>query len=196
MDTEEQKAGIKRVLVSVAALAVVGMIGGWGVARSGRPEPVAVASTETASVPGGTPGGVYVHVAGAVNAPGLYRLEREARVDDALRAAGGHRADADLDGLNLASKVRDGDKISVPVRGAAGAPDAAGVAAPPGSGKVNINTASPSELEQLPGVGPATAKKIIDYRTANGPFRTPKDLQKVSGIGPKRYEALAELITV
>jgi len=194
-DDLETKAG-RKVLVGVTVLALVGLVGGWGVAQRGRPEPVRVAAEAAPSVPGGTPGGLYVHVAGAVASPGLYRLERDARVHDAITAAGGAREDADLDGLNLASKVRDGDKVVVAVKGAGPAPANPNPPAGAAAGKVNLNTASAAELETLPGVGPATAKKIIDYRTANGGFRTTKDLQKVSGIGPKRFEAIADLVTV
>jgi competence protein ComEA len=190
----EEEAGIPRVLVALAVIAVVGVVGGWGVATRAKPRATHLEGAEASPKPSARAGGVlFVHVAGAVHRPGLYRLERSSRVDDAVRAAGGARADADLDALNLAAPIRDGDKVVVPLQGAAQAQAAGG---PDASGKVNLNTAGVSDLQQLPGIGPSLAQRIIDHRTNQGPFRTVEDLRKVSGIGPKKFEQLASLVTV
>jgi len=153
---------------------------------------------------------LIVHVAGRVRRPGVYELPAGARIRDALTAAGGGRAGADLNVLNLAAKVTDGQQVLVARRsrsgssGGAGPPAAAGSAAAPGSAgapsgatgagpggaTVNVNQADATQLEALNGVGPAIAAKIIDWRTQNGPFKTVDDLAQVSGIGPKKLEAM------
>ncbi|HIS39887.1 MAG TPA: ComEA family DNA-binding protein [Candidatus Aphodovivens avistercoris] len=142
---------------------------------------------------------VVVHVSGAVAAPGVYELEEGARVQDALDAAGGASADACPDALNLARVVADGEQVVVPTVEEEAAQEQAGAAGASGSvagGKVNINTATAEQLDALPGVGPATAEKIIADREANGPFASPEDLKRVSGIGDKKYEELADLVSV
>ena len=147
---------------------------------------------------------VLVHVCGAVRSPGVVRLPAGARVADALDLAGGATSRAELAGVNLAARVADGQQIVVPERGApsaAGMPAAdpaaaaAGIAAAPG-GLVNINTASLSELDTLQGVGPSTAQKIIDYRTANGGFTSVEQLKDVPGIGDAKFAALKDSVTV
>ncbi len=147
---------------------------------------------------------VVVHVCGAVRSPGLVRLPAGSRVADALKLAGGAAAKAELSALNLAERVVDGQQILVPRRGAAmAAPSAVGgSAAPEGAAAgvagapVNINTASLEELDQLDGVGPVTAQKIIDYRTANGGFKTIEEIKEVPGIGDARFDAIKDKITV
>ena len=154
-----------------------------------------------------TPPMVAVYVSGAVKKPGVYRLSDGARVDDAVRAAGGLASDADAVRVNLAARVRDEQQIYVPTMGEIVAPvaplsggnePANTVAATPtvGDGKVNINTASVAEFEPLPRIGPAIAQRIIDYRTANGPFATIEDLQNVKGIGPATFADLKDKISV
>jgi competence protein ComEA len=151
---------------------------------------------------------IKVHVVGAVMNPGLYQLLEGDRVYDGVMLAG-PTAEANLNALNLAEIVLDGGKITVPkqgetVAGAATAALSGGVEYPASiqgsagqTGKVNINTADEQELDsRLPGVGPVLAKRIVDYRTANGHFQSPQDLTKVSGIGPKTYENLKDLIIV
>ncbi len=137
-----------------------------------------------------------VHVAGAVASPGLYQVAEGSRVADALRKAGGPAPDAVLDNLNLAARLKDGEKIMVPRSPPNG--EAPGVSSGPTAGGelVNINTADEAELETLPGVGPATARKIIEYREKNGQFSSVEELDEVPGIGPSRLESLRELVTI
>jgi competence protein ComEA len=133
---------------------------------------------------------VLVHVVGAVRAPGLYRLDDGSRIDDAIRAAGGPRPKAALQLINLAAPVADGQQVVVPVKGHGAA---AGVATAPGTSpveRVHLNTATLEELDTLPGIGPVTAQKILDYRAEHGAFSSIDELDAVPGIGPAR---LAEL---
>lgn len=159
---------------------------------------------------------LIIHVTGAVAKPGVYELPVGSRVIDAVNKAG-PTGEADLDVLKLATQVIDGQTIYVPVKSAAAQPGAVGtgppaaavVAAPVMSssagagsstqqtgGKVNINTADQAQLDTLPGIGPAYAQRIIQYREINGPFKTIEDIKQVSGIGDKRFEQLKDLITV
>lgn len=138
---------------------------------------------------------VLVHVDGAVAAPGVYELPADARANDAVVAAGGLAPGADTSSINLAAPVGDGDKVHVPVEGEAapsGSPEGEGAS----GGPVNINTATVEELDELPGVGEATARAIVEEREANGPFLVPEDIMRVSGIGEKKYERLAGEICV
>ena len=136
-----------------------------------------------------------VHVAGAVQRPGVYRLHDGERIQDAVRRAGGARRGADLNAINLAAKVADGQQVVVPRRGSPGATPAAdtgasGAAGAPSQPPVSLNTATAEQLDTLDGVGPATAQKILDYRREHGGFRSIDDLGEVPGIGPKKLAAL------
>jgi competence protein ComEA len=139
-----------------------------------------------------------------VSRPGVYELDPSARVIDAVTAAGGSVAGADLDGLNLAAPLVDGQRVYVPHVGevdpaavpAGGAPAPTGLEGGAPRGPVNLNTATAAELESLPGVGPATAATIVDDRTRNGPFASVDDLERVPGIGPAKLAALREQVTV
>ncbi|MEW6459251.1 MAG: ComEA family DNA-binding protein [Bacillota bacterium] len=140
---------------------------------------------------------LLVHVAGEVAAPGVYRVEMGARVVDAVEMAR-PLPSADLQALNLAAPLQDGQKVLVPrVR----PPDPEGVgpgsntAAAPVDSRININTADRAELERLPGIGPSLAERIIRYREQNGPFSSVDDLKNVSGIGEKRLEGLRDMAT-
>jgi competence protein ComEA len=137
--------------------------------------------------------GPTVHVSGAVVNPGLVELSPGARVADALAAAGGSRSDADLGSLNLASPVRDGDQIIVPDLSEIGDRAFGSVDT---DGRVNINTAAADELENLPGVGPVLAARIIEYRDTHGPFGEVEDLLDVPGIGEAKLASMRESITL
>jgi competence protein ComEA len=194
-----------RQLLACAALAVVvvvvglGRLGGSG----GGGDDAASGGAPAIKVSGGSEGGgrVVVHVAGAVRRPGVYRLRAGARVEAAVRLAGGPTRRADLGGLNLAAKAEDGRQVLVPERVRAGAAPAAasaggggGSAAP--AQPVNLNTATLEQLDTLPGVGPATAQKILDFRDERGGFGSVEELGEVPGIGPVRMAALREAVTV
>jgi competence protein ComEA len=148
---------------------------------------------------------ISVHVAGAVTQPGLYTLPVGARVEDALDAAGGALPQAELDALNLAAVVQDGERIWVPEKftepTASLQPPTNSQRSPPiplntPTGLVNLNTATQSELESLPDIGPVTAAAIITYRQQHGPFTRLEDLDDVSGIGPTTFEKIKDLITI
>ena len=144
----------------------------------------------------------YVHAAGAVARPGVYRVRAGGRVADLLDAAGGPAPDADLDQVNLAAKVADGERVYVPRRGESPPPPAAsgagGTSGTPGpaAGPVNLNTATLEQLDALPGVGPATAQAILDYRKAQGRFRRVDELLEVRGIGEAKLAALRPRVRV
>jgi competence protein ComEA len=193
------KLPARRVIVAIVALAAVGLVGGYGVAMRAKPRAAKIALSSAApSAKAGRQ--VFVHVGGAVRNPGLYQLADGSRVYDAVRAAGGTTDDADLDALNLASKVKDGDKILVPARVEPGADPPPGGQAGGGGvmagGLVNLNSATPEQLDSLPGIGPSTAQKIIAYRTEHGGFRTVDELMEVPGIGPAKFAELKDHVTV
>lgn len=160
---------------------------------SGAAKPVPV------RISGGSSGGSWavVQVAGEVHRPGVYRLRAGKRVDDAVQRAGGATARADLAAVNLAAKVEDGRQVIVPARGAAGSTASPGAGTGAGGGgaaTLNLNTATLEQLDQLDGVGPATAQKIVAYRQQHGGFRSVSELDQVPGIGPKRLAALKDLL--
>lgn len=216
-DHEATIAGIRRqvrqqfriyvVVVAVVSLVVGGMIGAFatrGRALSGSAEltpppywammsaPDSVASTFEAPVTV-TPQPLHVYVSGAVMHPGVVTVPVGSLLTDALDAVGGATSEADLEGVNLAAPLVDNQHIIVPQRVASAtvAPTAAS-----SSDLVNVNTATATELETLPHIGPAMAQRIIDYREAHGPFTRKEDLQNVAGIGETRYADIAPLITV
>jgi competence protein ComEA len=156
----------------------------------------------------GGPSRLVIHVAGAVRSPGVYRLREGARVDDAVRRAGGASRGADLAQLNLAAKLEDGRQVlvprRVPVAGAAGGAAAAARAAAGGAAvvtgapaaPVNLNTATPEQLDTLDGVGPVMVQKILQYRTEHGGFSSIEELGQIPGIGERRLAALRERVTL
>ncbi len=185
----------------IVVLAVT--IGGatfWYVRSLPRPVEVrATASAPTGAMPSeaspsaGPP--LLVDVAGWVRRPGVYTFAEGSRVIDAIEAAGGARPGALLQALNLAALLVDGTQILVPREGAAGAPPVGSTGAAVG-GLVNVNTASATDLEALPGIGEVIAQRIIDHRTANGPFTSVDQLVDVSGIGDAILDSIRELVTV
>lgn len=143
---------------------------------------------------------IVVHISGAVPRPGVYALPNGARVQDVISAAGGFLAEADKDFINLARILEDGEKLDIPFTEGFSPviPTPVQSILIPGDDEdlININTASSFELESLPGIGPTTAQRIIEYREANGPFLAIEDIINVSGIGPGTYERIKDLITV
>lgn len=150
-----------------------------------------------------TPEPIQVHVAGAVVRPGVYDLPEGARVLDAVEAAGGFVAEADKNALNLAARVEDGARLDIPYL-AGFVPEeesgfvvvTEGTPASKTADLVNINTASVEELDQLPGIGPTIAQRIVAYREQYGPFASIEDIVNVSGIGQATYNQIKDLITV
>ena len=139
---------------------------------------------------------VVVYVSGEVMRPGVYMLNSEHRVAEALGAAGGPTADADLDRINLAMRLNDEDQIHVPSIGDGGSVQPAGSFPSTASGKLNVNTATVEELESLPGIGASRAAAIVEYRKTHGPFQRVEDLVEVSGIGDGILGSIRNLIEV
>jgi competence protein ComEA len=207
-------AGAGRQRVAVALLALVALAGAlvvWAratprlagapagreaVAPSDQTLPRAV--PDTSATAGASAGEVAVHVAGRVRRPGLVRLPAGSRVQDAIRAAGGATPGADLDAINLARKLTDGEQVRVPAPGDPVPPPDPAAAGGPGatpSAPLDLNTATLDQLDTLPGVGEVTANRIIAYRSAH-PFSAVDELLEVPGIGQRRLEQLKDLVTV
>jgi competence protein ComEA len=181
------------VLIGVAA---VHLLGGRG---SPAPAPVSVAEppARSASASAAPARKVYVHVAGRVRRPGLYRVTSGARVASAIDLAGGAARHADLTRVNLAARVEDGQQVVVPRVGAA--PPGAGAAGGAGAGgaagaKLSLGSATVEQLDGLDGIGPTLAKRIVQYREEHGGFRSIAGLRDVEGIGEKRFESLRKAV--
>jgi competence protein ComEA len=159
----------------------------------GTPVPVSAVADERAT-PEARPGTVIVHVAGKVGTPGIVELPAGSRVVDAVDAAGGADDGVDLSSLNLARVLVDGEQVAVGIDTLPVAP--VGATGETASPIVNLNTATSADLETLPGIGPTLAANIIAWREENGRFTMVEELQEVSGIGPKKFEALADQVTV
>jgi competence protein ComEA len=191
-------------LLAYAACAVLVVVLGWRVLRSdagASSSAMAAGASASSSAPVGVSAPptrrATVHVVGAVHDPGVYRLSDGSRVQDAIAHAGGATAKADLQAINLAAKVADGQQVVVPRRGAAAAvASATSGAASASSGPISLNSATAEQLDTLDGVGPSTAQKILDYRTAHGGFSSIDDLAQIPGIGPKKLESLRKQVTV
>jgi competence protein ComEA len=162
-----------------------------------QPESIILSTSTPLPTPGvtPTPRPLRVYVSGAVQKPDVYPLPSDSIVKDAIMAAGGATGDADLDRINLALPVADGQHVYVPRLGEENPPVQPLSRQPASGGKVNINTADSAALDSLPGIGPALAQRIIDYRQEHGPFARLEDLMEVSGIGPGTFEKLRDLIT-
>ncbi len=198
-------------------LGVILSVGGMTLANRQRPAPIEILPPPPTAVPQPTPtpANIQVYINGAVVWPDVYELPPTAIVRDAVRAAGGFAADAAADFVNLAQPLQNGVQIYIPRQGEQTAVSQPLIIPPTGSataqdigtrsgsttvvstsGLVNINRASQAELETLPGIGPSTAQKIIAHREENGPFATIEEIMNVSGIGPAKFAAIKELITV
>jgi competence protein ComEA len=183
------------VLVPLVVLLTVAGSRLAGVGASRGP----ASATPLTRVGGSAPGGpapaqrLVVHVVGAVRRAGLFRLQDGSRVADAITRAGGATRRADLAAVNLAAPLVDGQQVVVPRRGPPG------TSAPPGApasgSKVSLGAATVEQLDGLPGIGPVTAQKIVDWRTTHGPFGSVDDLDDVPGIGPAKVDQLRDLVT-
>jgi competence protein ComEA len=179
------------VAVAVLLVLLVRHIGGSGAAA-----PVVTPIRAPAKPKAAAATLLVIDVAGAVRRPGLYRLRSGSRIDDAIAAAGGATAKAQLDAVNLAAPLADGEQIVVPGRGAGGV---AAAATPPAAGSspsapLDLNTATLEQLDSLPGIGPVTAQKILDYRQEHGAFHSVAELEGVPGIGAGRLAQLKGLV--
>ena len=163
------------LLIGLLAAGVI-----WLAASKPRGDPVTLLSTFTKGM-------LTVYISGAVATPGVYTLPDGSRLEAAVQAAGGLAPGAEAEKINLAALLEDGQQVDVP-----GLVDTGHINA----GRVNINTASASELDALPGIGPTTAQAIVDYRLQNGSFQFIQDIQKVPGIGPATYDRIKDYITV
>ena len=190
------------VLLAVVALAA----GGAFYAGIHGQEEIVELDAGTAPVQEAQAKEIVVYVAGAVNRPGVVQLAEGARAKDAVDACGGFLPTADTNGVNLAQKLKDGMQVTVPEKMTAAAQSAAtqgvtggayvGSSKPLPEGMVNINTADEKELDKLPGIGPAMAKRIVDYRTENGAFQAPEEIKRVKGIGDAKYEKMKDKIAL
>jgi competence protein ComEA len=178
------------VAVAVLLVLLVRHLGGGGAAAP-VVTPVRAPTKQAAA-----PKLLVIDVAGAVQRPGLYRLRSGSRIDDAIAAAGGATGKAQLDTVDLAAPVADGEQVVVPARGATAGSAAA---SPPAAGSspsapLDLNSATLEQLEALPGIGPVTAQKILDYRQQHGAFHSVDELQGVPGIGPAHMAQLKGLV--
>jgi competence protein ComEA len=201
----------RRVLLGGVLLVVALLVGARFVVRAGTPAgaaapPIvragdaptagAAAAGSGAGVPGaGASARLVVYVVGAVRRPGLYRLTQGSRVADAVARAGGVTRKADPVALNLAAPLADGEQVLVPARLPVAVAASQGAAVPGvPQGPIQLSSATAEQLDALPGIGPATAQKILDYRAEHGAFRSVEELDEVPGIGPTRIEQLRGLV--
>ena len=185
----------RQALVVAGALALVLVLTGKLLTGGGQTHRSPAFALPRATPPTPPPQ-LVVDVAGAVRRPGLYRLPQGSRIADALARAGGATAKAGVDGVNLAAPLADGEQVVVPLRVAGGGAAAAAPAGASGasSGPVSLSTATEEQLDALPGIGPVTAQKIVDYRTEHGAFHSVDELDAISGIGPAKLDQLQGLV--
>ncbi|HSJ71853.1 MAG TPA: ComEA family DNA-binding protein [Acidimicrobiia bacterium] len=174
--------------VTVIGVAVIIVLGGFMWFGMGPPPTAAVPESAAAPTTVGIPASITVHISGAVLRPGLVSIADGSRMADAVAAAGGALPSADLGSINLARQVRDSDHVIVPVHGeGSGSPGES-------ADGIDINTATASELEALPGVGPVLAERIVAFRTERGPFSSVEDLLDVPGIGEAKLAQMRDTI--
>lgn len=178
----------------IVGLVVLSGAVGIGLLKGQAAPTESVSLTEDAGDPAAS-GELYVHVLGAVEHPGLYVLDLDSRLVDAVAAAGGTTADADLAGVNLARVLEDGEQIIVPTVAAAGSEDGS-APAQPADDRIDLNAADQAALETLPRIGPALAERIIAWREENGRFSSVDDLLAVPGIGEKLLAGIRDGVRV
>ena len=191
----------RRLLLAAAGSLALILLAGRFVLGAGTTTvaPLPPPPAESAGVTGLPAARVVVDVVGAVRRPGLYRLEQGTRIADAVARAGGATGKADLWMVNLAAPLADGEQVVVPRRGTAAAAaggGAAGAGPAPTTGPLQLSTATLDELDSLPGIGPVTAQKILDYRAKHGAFTSVDELDAVPGIGPSRMDQLRDLVAL
>ena len=191
MPAVSRRAALALVVVAFVAALLVGRL---RASSAGGGTPLAAAPSPTATAPPPVAARLLVHVVGAVRRPGVYELDNGARARDAVAAAGGATGRAALDGLNLAAPVADGEQVVVPVRGKGGPVGAAPVPGKPPV--VRLNEADATALDALPGVGPATAQRIVAWRDEHGPFASVDGLLDVPGIGEAKLAAMREQLAL
>jgi competence protein ComEA len=180
-----------RALVTAALLLAALVLAGRLLLHAGTPHAAPQPIHLATAVPA-VPELLVVDVVGAVRRPGLLRLAKGSRIADAVARAGGATRRADLAQVNLAAPIADGEQVVVPARGGAGTSGTA-AAAPP-AGPVHLSTATAEQLDTLPGIGPVTAQKIVDYRTQHGTFSSVDELDAIPGIGPAKVDQLRGLV--
>lgn len=188
---EEWHRGLLFFLLMLAVLAAIVFL------QAPRPQAIVLPTVTPlpSPQPTSTPQPLRVYVSGAVRQPDVYVLVPDSIVKDALLAAGGAVEDADLDAVNLALPLADGQHVYVPRLGEENPPAPVSSGRPAAPAKVNINLADAAVLESLPGIGPSLAQRIVDYRQANGRFAQIEDIMEVSGIGPATFDKIQSLIT-
>jgi len=213
-----QEAGVMRVdrqmlvgLVIGFCLGVIAGVVAMVLGKQTKPTPIVIVPPEPTQTPAPTvtPGPIHVYVNGQVAHPAVYELPPGSDVEQAIAAAGGFKVDANTAVVNLALPLTNGAQVYVPALAEEAAtpeavvtlPDQTGtsgeVAGQSASGDlININTATAEELDTLPGIGPSTAQKILDYRDENGPFAAIEDIMRVSGIGEAKFNKIKDLITI
>lgn len=192
-------------IIVTGALSSLLTLGGMGLNNRVRPAPIYIEPPQPTqpAAPTSTPGPIKIFVNGEVGAPQVYELPADAIVQDAINIAGGFTDEAFAEVVNLAQPLTDGMQIYVPAKSEGASvpllstPEANSGGVTSGSGElVDLNAATKAQLESLPGVGPSTAQKILDFREDNGPFSTIEDVMNVSGIGPAKFEDMAPFITI
>lgn len=180
-------------ILALTALVFVGVVAILSSLNS--PKPYRISTAPPASSISVVNARIYVHVVGLVVHPGIYELDSGARLFQAIFAAGGFAKTADQSSVNLARQLSDGEQVIVTKVGAAGVAGVSGQSTMPAA-LISLNRGSQAELETLPRVGPALASRLIDWRTANGGFKSKQDLLKVAGIGPKLFAQIEKLVTL
>lgn len=183
----------KSLLILLALLGAVLIGATYGYYREQDSIALDAATTEHVE----PPRKVTVYVSGEVKKPGLVTLDEDKRVADAVNAAGGVIETADVDHINMAAHLEDGMQVRVPMRlRDAGEKGGAASTGRQADGKINLNTATEKELQELPGIGPAMSARIVEYRESNGAFQSIDDIKKVRGIGASKFEKLKDRVTL